>query len=98
MNNKASPEIGPIRLLFELDRVDDPVLFDDLMRCRKGVRRTNRLRLLAHEGAVQQLKLMNGEAMHRMVPVQPALREVQSDASEFEMPLASDVFAEPVDG
>jgi hypothetical protein len=48
---------GPtaIRLVFQLDRAENPRLYDDLARFRKGVRRVNRLRLLAHEGLrVQQ--------------------------------------------
>jgi hypothetical protein len=56
---EKKPFIGhpPIRMLFEFDRTDDPFLYDDLMRCRKGSRRANRLRLLAHEGVTWQLSL-----------------------------------------
>jgi hypothetical protein len=42
--------VPPIRLLLELDRNDDPQLYDDLMRFRKGAKRVSRLRLLAHDG------------------------------------------------
>lgn len=41
---------GTIRLLFEMSRDDNPPLYDDLVRFGKGVKRVNRLRLLAHEG------------------------------------------------
>jgi hypothetical protein len=40
----------PIRLFLELDRNDDPLLYDELLRFRKGTKRVNRLRLLAHDG------------------------------------------------
>ncbi|MGQ0597466.1 hypothetical protein [Aquabacterium sp.] len=47
----AKPEQLPkISLLFELDRNDNPVLYDDLCRFIKGPRRANRLRFLANEG------------------------------------------------
>lgn len=53
---KAEPET--IRMLFELDRADDPQLYDDLIRFKKGTKRINRLRLLAREGVVMQLSLL----------------------------------------
>lgn len=43
-----------VRLLFELSRDDNPRLFDDLMRFKKGPKRVNRLRFLAHEGLLAQ--------------------------------------------
>lgn len=47
--------LAAIRLVFQLDREENPRLYDDLAPFRKGVRRVNRLRLLAHEGLrVQQ--------------------------------------------
>ena len=42
----------PIRLVFELEREDDPRLYDDLIGFNKGQRRVNRLRTLAHDGAL----------------------------------------------
>jgi len=47
-------EGSTIRLVFCLDRDEHPRLFDDLIRFRKGVRRVNRLRLLAHDGLLSQ--------------------------------------------
>lgn len=44
-----------IRLLLELDRNDDPRLYDDLMRFNKGPKRVSRLRLLAHDGLLAQV-------------------------------------------
>jgi hypothetical protein len=41
-------------LFLELDRDDDPQLYDDLMRFRKGPKRVSRLRLLAHDGLQQR--------------------------------------------
>ncbi len=50
---------GPaaIRLVFQLERAENPRLYDDLARFRKGVRRVNRLSLLVHEG----LRVQQGE-------------------------------------
>ena len=50
--NDGREEAGfpAIRLVFQLDRAENPRLYDDLARFRKGARRVNRLRLLAHEG------------------------------------------------
>lgn len=43
-----------IRMRFELERDDNPPLFDELMKFAKGTKRLNRLRTLAHEGLVAQ--------------------------------------------
>lgn len=43
-----------IRITFELERADNPPLFDELMRFAKGTKRVNRLRTLAHEGLLKQ--------------------------------------------
>ncbi len=51
----ASPATEPIRLLFEMDRNDNPLFYDDLIRFKKGTKRVNRLRFLAHEGVVAQV-------------------------------------------
>lgn len=48
--SEESRNDGTIRLLFEMSREDNPPLYDDLVRFSKGVKRVNRLRLLAHEG------------------------------------------------
>jgi hypothetical protein len=86
----------PIRMIFELDQADDPVLYGDLMRCRKGQRRVNRLRLLAHEGAVSQFHLVNPEVVARILPVTPVAGENPVVTPGIEMELASDVFADPI--
>lgn len=43
-----------IRISFELERDDNPTLFDDLARFPKGSRRVNRLRMLLHEGLLSE--------------------------------------------
>ena len=48
-----SPREG-IRLVFEMERADNPRLYDDLIRFKKGAKRVNRLRTLAHEGLLFQ--------------------------------------------
>ena len=44
-----------IRLVFELDHADNPRLYEDLVQFKKGSKRVNRLRTLAHEGLLAQL-------------------------------------------
>lgn len=43
-----------IRLSVELERADNPPLYDDLIKFPKGPRRVNRLRTLAYAGLVVQ--------------------------------------------
>src|SRR5437867_7799637 len=43
-----------MRMNFELERDDNPPLFDELMKFTKGTKRLNRLRTLAHEGLLAQ--------------------------------------------
>jgi hypothetical protein len=54
VNEKVSTGEGQLRMQFELSRNDDPSLYDDLIRFKKGTKRINRLRFLAHEGMVAQ--------------------------------------------
>lgn len=54
MNEKDATGEGQLRMQFELSRNDDPSLYDDLVRFKKGTKRINRLRFLAHEGMVAQ--------------------------------------------
>ncbi|WP_256081964.1 hypothetical protein [Massilia sp. YIM B04103] len=44
----------PLRINFELERADNPPLYDELARFPKGGRRVNRLRTLAHAGLLAQ--------------------------------------------
>lgn len=54
MNAPATKKPAPIRLVFELARVDHPRLYDDLIQFHKGTKRVNRLRLLAYDGLLVQ--------------------------------------------
>lgn len=47
-----TPEM--IRLLFELERDDNPCFYDELIRFKKDTKRVNRLRTLAQEGLLAQ--------------------------------------------
>ncbi len=98
MNEKKTPEHETIRLLFELDRADDPQLYDDLIRFKKGTKRINRLRLLAREGVVGQLSLAGGGMVPRLIQVAGAhgpAAELPA-ATAIAMPFASEVFGEPI--
>jgi hypothetical protein len=44
-----------LRITLELDRADNPPLYQDLAGFPKGPRRVNRLRTLAHAGLLAQL-------------------------------------------
>lgn len=48
MDENSSERV--MRMRFELERDDNPPLFDELMKFPKGTKRLNRLRTLAHEG------------------------------------------------
>jgi hypothetical protein len=54
MNDPTSMPFEPIRLVFQLERADNPRLYDDLIRFKKGAKRVNRLRTLAQEGLLAQ--------------------------------------------
>lgn len=54
MNGGTAMAPETIRLLFELERDDNPRLYDDLIRFKKGTKRVNRLRTLAQEGLLAQ--------------------------------------------
>ena len=67
---------GPISMLFEMNREDNPRLFDDLARFNKGTKRVNRLRFLAHEGLLAQNWLLvpaTGGAAALPLPAGPAV-------------------------
>lgn len=54
MNRPPSMPLERIRLVFELERADNPRLYDELIRFKKGTKRVNRLRTLAQEGLLAQ--------------------------------------------
>jgi len=51
----------PIRLVFKLERAEHPRLYDELIRFHKGVKRVNRLRVLAYDGLLAQHGLIANE-------------------------------------
>ncbi len=63
MNDSTSMPLKPIRLLFEIERADNPRLYEELMRFKKGSKRVNRLRTLAYGGLVAEF-LPVGSAGH----------------------------------
>jgi hypothetical protein len=50
----ANKPCVPIRLVFQLERDEDPAVYDELMRFKQGVKRVNRLRMLVHDGLLAQ--------------------------------------------
>jgi hypothetical protein len=54
MNERDRSVPKPIRLVFELGRADNPRLFDELVQFPQGVKRVNRLRVLAYDGLLAQ--------------------------------------------
>lgn len=63
-----------LRLVLSLDRAEDSRLYDDLLAMRKGVKRTARLRLLAHDGLLLQQGMRIGDTesrgMGRAIPAE----------------------------
>ncbi|MDR2188156.1 MAG: hypothetical protein LBE62_08900 [Azonexus sp.] len=94
MANTKISAAETISMLFVLDREDDPRLYDDLIRFKKGTKRINRLRLLAHEGE----RCLAGETnvgMRRPLLVE-SNRDQAVEPSLFDAPGAADVFAAPI--
>ena len=58
MNAGDKMELKPVRLVFELSRADNPRLFDKLMQFPRGVKRVNRLRVLAYDGLLAQFGVL----------------------------------------
>lgn len=54
MNDRGRSVPKPVRLVFELSRADNPRLFDELVQFPQGVKRVNRLRVLAYDGLLAQ--------------------------------------------
>ena len=54
MNNRDNATQKAVRLVFELSRADNPRLFDELVQFPQGVKRVNRLRVLAYDGLLAQ--------------------------------------------
>ena len=85
-----------IRLQFDLERADNPRLYDELVSFRQGVKRVNRLRTLAHEG-LMVLHLQSGWEVRQPEPATPApdsdeLPKLDAKASS----ILGQVFEEPI--
>lgn len=97
MSSADRPDFPSISLLFELDRDDNPWLYDDLIRFKKGTKRINRLRFLAHEGVVAQLASVGVTGMVRPnFGVQMPVPVSAEDTPAVALPMAGDIFAEPI--
>lgn len=90
MNTGTAMAPETIRLLFELERDDNPRLYDDLIRFKKGTKRVNRLRTLAQEGLLAQHWPI-GSAGKWMATREAAITFDQGDAAMtnqiFELPI-----------
>lgn len=95
MSGEAKPDFPSISLLFELDRDDNPWLYDDLIRFKKGTKRINRLRFLAHEGVVAQLASVGTAGLPRPNMVIPSIFIAPTTQASV-LPMADDIFAEPI--
>lgn len=73
MSDKGTTNEGPLRMQFELSRDDDPSLYDDLVRFKKGTKRINRLRFLAHEGMVAETMVRAGLVVRGGTAPPPAM-------------------------
>lgn len=88
MNSQTLTAEERIRLVFELERADNPRLYDNLIRFKKGVKQVSRLRTLAHEGVLAEngaLGMAGG----------PAGGQVPVDAGRDE--IIGQVFEEPLE-
>jgi hypothetical protein len=87
---KATKEYKPMRMLFELQRADNPRLYDDLAQFRQGSRRVSRLRTLATEGVLLsniQTFVQNGPPAQKDKN-QPGETEADDNQAQiFEAPL-----------
>ena len=54
MTAKSQQEPRQVRLVFQLERADNPRLYDELVRFPQGTKRVNRLRVLAYDGLLVQ--------------------------------------------
>lgn len=96
MSRPVAPGAATLRLLFEIDREDNPRLYDDLMRFKKGPKRVNRLRFLAHEGLralhwpVVPLAAANPEAAGPPAAPSNDLRAARLTVQAFELPSDED--------
>jgi hypothetical protein len=87
MSEGNSSPIETIRFVFALERAENPRLYDDLIRFKKGTKRINRLRTLAQEGL--QAQHWPASFAPQVVP-EPTSRAIREGA------LTDNVFDEPL--
>jgi len=95
MSDDTKPSTLPITLRFELERTDNPLLYDDLIRVKKGAKRVNRLRTLAHHGLIAEQQRSNPPVIQ--MPQATALPgNPPSDAPGEAEPITNQLFAAPL--
>jgi hypothetical protein len=92
--NAVGKDLGPVSMLFELSRDDNPRLYDDLVRFNKGTKRINRLRFLAHEGLLAQTWMLVPAAAPP--PVAQSVGESPGELNLGEPSLTNQSFARPL--
>lgn len=91
MSTDTVKDVAPIRLVFALARADHPRLYDDLIQFQKGVKRINRLRLLAYDGLLAQSGVF--AEMGRGLSLQSSASGAQESSGD----VTNDLFAPPID-
>ena len=101
MSQKEKPtEI--LRINFLLERRADPLLFDELYQFRKGSKRTEQLRILAHDGVLARrtsifasyIRLTDGQEMQ--IQQEKVIVQVNLD-QDMLSEAAHDMFGPPIE-
>ncbi|TXT24949.1 MAG: hypothetical protein FD131_4788 [Rhodocyclaceae bacterium] len=92
MSTDTVKDAAPIRLVFVLARADHPRLYDDLIQFQKGVKRINRLRLLAYDGLLAQSGVFAGvgRGLPHLPSASSAQRPLRASDRRVSRPWASD--------
>ena len=88
---QPAAEPPAIRLVFQLERAEHPRLYDELVRFHKGVKRVNRLRVLAYDGLLVQ------QGQWRLTPHDGADHAGEGRGVEQMSSVTNDLFAPPID-
>jgi hypothetical protein len=94
MSEGNSKPMEAIRLVFVLERDENPRLYDDLIRFKKGTKRINRLRTLSQEG-LQAQHWPTGFAGQLLAVKTEAVSEATSSALDHGA-VTDKVFDEPI--
>lgn len=87
-----------MRMCFELERDDNPPLFDELMKFAKGTKRLNQLRLLAHEGLLAQREWIGPVGKGQGKRNDVVGESQRSKASDVLTAASTELFGPAVDG